>query len=654
MKLIVYFLFIIFFSVYSFSQETRLSESIISIAEELAADESDPEAVSMYIEKLYELSETPVRINSADKDEISRLFFLTDFQVGSLSGYINSSGRIVSVYEIADIPGFDRETALMILPFISLEEVQSRHVSHYYRKNTILSNISWKPDDDDSSYMGSPIRILTKYRFNADGFSGGVIAEKDAGEELLTGDPPLPDLLCGHVAWNGKGVIRRIIIGDYSARFGQGTNINTSVRIGLSLHAPGYMSSRNEIRPYTSTDENNYFRGTAAELSFKNLAATLFYSRNSTDATLATDPTSEYIRSFYKGGLHNTASSLLKKDAITDITFGLNLSYNFKKIRLGTTYSEESFSLPVKPEENEPEKIFGFSGRNNSLYSIYYNSLINRILLYGELTADNRLGYALIQGMTIRPSDRLNLNLLYRHYDEKYFSFHGNGPGGTSATGGNKSILGSFIFEAAKHLFISGGCDIQEFQWLRYRTSSPSYRIKREIRIRYLPSEKLLAEGAFYYNLSTTDNDEKNRIPGLKKLTTRSWSTTVRYSLYDNLTLGTRFYFKLSDEAENKGMLMLQEINFRFSNIPLTIWVRCSLFNTDDWDTRIYTYENDLLYSFSIPALYGRGSRNYLMTEWKINDKAEIRFKYGIVSKSLAGDNKFYSEEFRFQIRLFI
>ena len=73
------------------------------------------------------------------------------------------------------------------------------------------------------------------------------------------------------MAYNGKGFIKRIIIGDFSARFGQGTNINTGMRMGLSLTSPGYMSAGNEIRPYTSTDENNFFRGMASEFSFKNL-----------------------------------------------------------------------------------------------------------------------------------------------------------------------------------------------------------------------------------------------------------------------------------------------------------------------------------------------------------------------------------------------
>jgi hypothetical protein len=108
-------------------------------------------------------------------------------------------------------------------------------------------------------------------------------------------------------------------VGDYSARFGQGTNINTGIRTGLSLIAPGYMSARDEIKPYTSTDENNFFRGVAAEFSIKNLAVSLFYSRNNIDATLGSlsGSSKDYIENFYIAGIHNTSSLLLKKDAIS-------------------------------------------------------------------------------------------------------------------------------------------------------------------------------------------------------------------------------------------------------------------------------------------------------------------------------------------------
>ena len=103
-------------------QDEKVSDIIASIAEELADDETDPEAAAIYTEKLYDLIEKPVRINSADESELSRLFFLTDFQVKALADYIHSTGKIFSLYEIANVPGFDRDLVRMIFPFLSLDQ----------------------------------------------------------------------------------------------------------------------------------------------------------------------------------------------------------------------------------------------------------------------------------------------------------------------------------------------------------------------------------------------------------------------------------------------------------------------------------------------------------------------------------------------------
>ena len=92
----------------------------MEIAGELAENDQNTDLVNMYIDQLGELSENPVKINSADEAEISRLFFLSDFQVKALADHIRTTGNIVSAYEIASIPGFDRHSAEMILPFITL------------------------------------------------------------------------------------------------------------------------------------------------------------------------------------------------------------------------------------------------------------------------------------------------------------------------------------------------------------------------------------------------------------------------------------------------------------------------------------------------------------------------------------------------------
>ena len=390
---------LILFPLWSFSQATKLPEIITNIAEELAADDTDPEAVAVYIERLHDLAESPVNINSADENEISKLFFLSDFQIKALADYVHSSGRIVSVYELADIPGFDKEIVLMMVPFISLDEKMRMHADSARLRNILLTNLSIKPGNDDSTSQGSSWKMLSKYKFSSGGFSGGITAEKDPGEKFMSGEPPLPDFLSFNLAYNGSGTLRKLIIGDYSARFGQGTNINTGIRSGLSITAPGYMSSKDELKPYTSTDENNFFRGLAAEFSFKNSGLFLFYSKNFLDATLGSSGSSgNYIENFYKSGLHNTSSLLLKKDVVSDLTYGLNLSHNFNNLRIGVTWSEDKFSLPVKPEKEDLEKIFDFAGTRNSIYSAYYSSFIKRILLYGEFSINEYKNYSFVQG----------------------------------------------------------------------------------------------------------------------------------------------------------------------------------------------------------------------------------------------------------------
>jgi hypothetical protein len=649
-------LFSVSFPTWSFSQETNLSNVIINIAEELAADDSDPEAAASYIERLYELSENPVKLNSSGEDEISRLFFLSDFQVKALADYAHSSGRIISVFELVNIPGFDKETVEMMIPFITLDNKVNMNSDSVRWRNTSITNLSVKSGNADTTSLGSPWKMLTKYKFKAGGFSGGFTVEKDPGEKLFTGKPPLPDFLSAHLAFNGSGLIRKLIVGDYSARFGQGTNINTGIRTGLSLTSPGYMSASDEIRPYTSTDENNFFRGVAAEFSIKNLGLSLFYSKNYSDATLGSSSGSskDYIENFYMSGIHNTSTLLLKKDAISELVYGINLSYNFNNVRIGLVWSEDRFSLPVNPTGNDPENIFAFEGDRNNLYTIYYNSLIKRILLYGEFSTNEYKKYAFVQGLSFRPSDRLTLNFLFRNYNSGYISFHGRGPGSGSATGNEQGILGNFIFEAAKHLFISGGCDIQHFPWLKYRCSAPSWGMKQEIKVRFLPAEKLTIDASYNYRFSMADNPETNGIPEQNQIITKSIKCSVRYSLYDNLTLGTRIDYKIVDPSGSRGMLFLEDINYRFRQVPVTLWFRYCIFNTDDWDSRLYTYENDLLYSFSIPALYGKGSRVYLMTGWKISNKTELRFKYSISSKAGNQGGIKDTEEFRIQVKVTI
>jgi hypothetical protein len=646
-------LFLVFFTLQSQGQEINLSEIIINIAEELAADESDPSAVSIFIDRLHELSENPVKINTPNYEELSRLFFLSDFQVKAIKDYLQSSGQIVSIYELANIPGFDKETAEMVMPFITFEGRYINNPDSTRLRHSIISNFSIKPHNPDTSSLGSGWRILTKYKFSEGAFSGGGTIEKDPGEKFLTGKPPLPDFFSGYLAYRGDGLVKNIIVGDYSARFGQGLNINTGMVRSISLTSIGYMSASNEIKPYTSTDESRFFRGAATRLAIKNFELTAFFSKNSSDATLASSSGSsnDFIETFSQTGTHNTSSLLNKKDNAGILAYGFNLSWNMNNLKLGIIASQNKISLPVQVND-DPEKVFDFTGNENNLYSVYYNSLIKRILLYGELTSDNLNKYGIVQGISMRPSDRLTVNVLLRDYSSGFTTFYGHGPGSSSNTANEKGIMGCFSLEALKHCFIIGGFDKQDFPWLKYRCSAPSSGLRKELKIRFLPDDYLTFEASYQYKYSMVDNNLQPGIPDQDQIVTRSLKLSARYTPYENLTFASRVEGNLVQPEGSRGYILFQDINYSFRKIPLTIWARYCLFDTEDWSSRMYAYENDLLYSFSIPALSGEGSRSYIMAKLKIGNSGEIRIKYAVTSL-MSGENSFENtDEVKMQFRV--
>jgi hypothetical protein len=73
--------------------------------------------------------------------------------------------------------------------------------------------------------------------------------------------------------------------------------------------------------------------------------------------------------------------------------------------------------------------------------------------------------------------------------------------------------------------------------------------------------------------------------------------------------------------------LICQDVFYKPIDKPFKLNGRIAYFNTEGYDSRIYSYENDLLYSFSIPALYGNGIRSYLNIQHKLSDKFTLWLK---------------------------
>lgn len=637
---------------YSIAQEPVEAGIISSVAEELAADENGSQDAEYYYDMLRELSEDPVLINSADEKEISRLFFLSGFQVKILCDYIKSYGRILTPYEIQNIPGFDQVTARMMLPFISLRGDLHSSQDSVKLHHSLISNFILKPSNQEQSSLGSPSKILTRYGFRAGNLNCGFTLEKDQGEKFISGKPPVPDFISSFMSYKGSGIIKKIIIGDYSARFGQGLALNTTSGTGFSLTTSSNLSGKDEIKPYTSSDENNFFRGLAFVAGVRNFELSLFLSSDRIDATLNDSSINNdaTIKSLYKGGYHNTLLLLSKKDVVKESSAGIGVSQRFKNLTAGVLITGNRFSLPFDSNNDGPGSLFDFHGNINLLFSGYYSMLVKRFILSGEITSGGKGKYGFVQNIAIRPSERLTVNLTLRDYRPGFISFHGRGPGVSPSSGNERGITGSFTLEAARFLFISAGTDFRIYPWLRYRCSSPSSAARHEIRIRYLPSEKMNFELLYGFRLTMNDDSTESGIAKLSWKRTHSIRMEARFITMEYLTLTTRFDYKNVTPSIGSGYCLLQDIALRFRKIPFSIWFRYSVFSTSSYYSGIYTWENDLLYSFNVPVLYGNGSRSYLMIKWNAGRNAEVRVKYGITSSSIEKAPVKYVDEFKFQI----
>ena len=72
------------------------------------------------------------------------------------------------------------------------------------------------------------------------------------------------------------------------------------------------------------------------------------------------------------------------------------------------------------------------------------------------------------------------------------------------------------------------------------------------------------------------------------------------------------------------GWSVLQDIEYQFPQVPIVLQLRAQAFDAREWNNRIYTYENDVLYAYNMPFVYGLGGRFFINFRYAINDTFSV------------------------------
>lgn len=590
---------------------------------------TDEYEISFLMERLSEIEERPAAINSGDEEEIARLFFLTEFQVMVLADYVARKGDIVSLYELALLPAFDRATVMLMAPYITLEPSE-RKTSLPSGNTTVVITATTRISTEDNITRG--VRSLVKVRHEGPRLSYGVTAENDPGEPFTFDGAAGPDFLSGHLMYRGRGFVDRIIIGDYSLRFGEGLVFNSGSWQGSWLSSPSFMTGRSALTQYTSSEENNFFRGVGCVLGSITRGVVLFASSNFIDARLLFDGDSNAVAvtNLVKGGIHDSPSAREARNSLTETMSGLHLTWGTDKFRAGVTSSVTWFSLPFQPDTIKPENMMAFSGNRMLNMAVDIKAGTGPLLFFTEAAVSFPGSWAVIGGMRARPSDRVTYNILARHFSPDYHSFHSGAYCASAASSNETGLAASLHLEVASHLFVSAGADHYRVPWPRYRSSSPAYGNRTEIKCEYLPREDLSLRLTYTSAAREYDLENKSGISFSETRRRRLLAFTFSCSPAENLSLTTRVSASHIMPSGEKGFLLCQDISYALHAVPLRLWFRYALCSSGGYDSRLYAWENDLLYSFSVPAMYGECSRTFIMLSWKPSEKLELRAKYAI------------------------
>jgi hypothetical protein len=650
------FAFLVCLSFFGLAQDRNeiIQQRIEFISEQNESEEID---LTNIFEQLNYYFDHPINLNATDADELRSLNLLTEVQITNLLLHKERFGKLISIYELQALQYWDLAAINLVLPFIRVDDrLDNLHVSfnellkngkfewflRYQRTPEQKSGFQNVPDSilqtSNSFYYGNPDRYYTRFRYTyRTNISLGVTAEKDPGEQFFRGSQKNGfDFYSFHAFYKGGKYLKAIAAGDYLVQIGQGLNTWTGYAFGKTADIFSSKRTANLLRPYTSVDENRYFRGGAVMLGAGKFNLLSFYSHKRVDGSGVADSLFndlQFISTIDLSGLHRTNSEIAKKNRFTEKIFGNYLQYASTRFSAGIAAVHQQYDVPLQ-RDTMPYNLYAFRGDRSTAISGDYNWVIRNVNFFGEASySTHSKSWAQLYGLMAIIDPRVSVSLVYRNYDKAYFSFYNNGFAEGSNTQNEKGLFAGAKVKLNSSWTINSYADFYSFPWLKFQVDAPSKGYEFLIQPTYRPNKELEIYGRFRAQLRQRNSrDSDGTITPIEDILQRNYRLNLSYKVSEGITIKSRLEYITIDRPSNtpeNGWMITQDVIYRPKSIPIDLSIRYALFETDSYDTRIYTFENNALYVFSVPAYYYQGSRAYLLLRYSFLRHCDLWVRYG-------------------------
>ncbi|MBC7913474.1 MAG: hypothetical protein H7Y07_05055, partial [Pyrinomonadaceae bacterium] len=438
----------------------------------------------------------------------------------------------------------------------------------------------------------------------------------------------------GNISYKNNGALQKLIIGDYSLQFGQGLSMWTGLGFGKGAAIASVTKNNIGLKPYTSTNELLFLRGAAAAIKWKKyFLFTPFISFRNIDAGIQNTDTLKMVSSVSQTGFHRTVNEIANKATLHQSVYGLNVQYSQKGFRLGATGYQTRFDMPIAPGKFQYNR-YDFEGRNLMNIGMFYAYNWRNMYLFGEAAHSLNQGSAFVNGLMASVSSSVSVILLHRNYQRNYQSFFNQALAESSNAVNEKGFYTGITISPNKKIEWSFYADLFRFPWLKFRVDAPSSGHEVLSQLLFSPSRKMKI--CLRYKLESKQENEGletglSFLEGVKK---QNYRLELSYKISDDFQLRNRVeltQYKKANATES-GNMVFQDLIYSPLKSAFTANLRFALFDTPGFNSRIYAFENDVLYSYSMPAYQNKGMRFYVNGRYQVNKSTDICFRYAITS----------------------
>ena len=587
-----------------------------SVLETLLSDEDLSADALEELADMYEwLHAEPLNINTATREELSMLPFLTDRQIEDIHAYIYMHGPMLTLGELQLTGSLDYNTRQLLRHFVYAGDVppqkEKLRLADVMRngRNELVARMDiplyLRDGFVNGAYAGGRLAHNLRYSFNwHNRIRVGISADKDAGEKGY-------DFWSPYLYLKDMGVLKELALGIYKAQFGQGLLLGGGFSVGKSMALSTMSRQSVGLKPHSSTQEYGFLRGAGVALGWANTTFTLLAASTPLDATIKGD---SVIGSFKEDGYHRTQLECSKKNNVILRTMVANVRYGFRGLRYGVTFLTESLSLPYKGHNRFTGVSADFS-LNRGRYSVSAEfSLL-----------DSRT--ALIASQTFRLKNGWTLNTVLRHYDPEYLALHSNAMAEGSVQ--NETGLLTGVAHNGRNLKLSGYADFFRFPQPRYGASAPSNGMDLRMEADWKAGRRDAVYATARFKAKQKD---------------------CKYTGQLEYCLTGRYRLRWTHDCKSGAQLCLQMFYTRydFIAVPITngyaltgcyngsllkgkldLNVTAAAFYTQSYDCRVSVYESGLRYSYNFMSLYGKGGRLAATVKYRMTPHIQLNLKAG-------------------------